>query len=121
VAQNSLSPEPVKKPQKHKKPANTNTQVASAATPAPPAPVPAIGNLTTNDTPNMRQATDTLLEQTEKSLKGITRPLNDQEQKTAAQIREFIRQARDAMTSGDVDGAHTLATKAKVLLDELHP
>jgi len=114
----SPPPEPVKKPQKHKKPANTNTQVASATTPAS---VPAIGNLTTNDTPNLRQATDTLLEQTEKSLKGMSRPLNDQEQKTAAQIREFIRQARDAMTSGDVDGAHTLATKAKVLLDELHP
>ena len=32
-----------------------------------------------------------------------------------------MKQARDALTAGDVDGAHTLALKAKVLLDELHP
>jgi ribosomal protein S20 len=110
-------PELVKKPPKHRKPANTNTQVASAG---PPPSVPAIGNLTTSD-PNTRQQTDASIEQTEKTLNGITRKLNDQEQKTAAQIREFIKQAREALTAGDVDGAHTLATKAKVLLDELHP
>ena len=45
---------PVKKPAKHKKPANTKPQVASNATPA----VPAIGQLTTADPPNMRQQTD---------------------------------------------------------------
>ena len=61
------------------------------------------------------------IESTEKSLNGITRKLNDQEQKTAAQIREFLKQAREALTAGDVDGARNLAIKAKVLLDELHP
>jgi hypothetical protein len=106
----------VKKPAKHKKLANSNPQVASNAT-----PVPAIGVLTTNDPPNMRQQTDASIESTEKSLNGITRSLNEQEQKTAAQIREFLKQAREALTSGDVDGARTLAIKAKVLLDELHP
>jgi hypothetical protein len=110
--------EPVKKQPRRKKPQNTNTQVASAATPAP---VPAIGNLTTNDPPTMRQSTDVLIEQTEKSLKAITRKLDDQEQKTSAQITEYIKQARDALKAGDVDGAHNLATKAKLLLDELHP
>jgi ribosomal protein S20 len=110
-------PEPVKKPPKHRKPANTNTQVASAG---PPPSVPAVGNLTTSD-PNTRQQTDASIEQTEKTLNGIGRKLNDQEQKTAAQIREFIKQARESLTAGDVDAAHTLATKAKVLLDELHP
>jgi ribosomal protein S20 len=110
-------PEPVKKPARHKKPANTNTQVASNGTPA----VSAIGTLSTGDPPNMRQQTDDSIASTEKALNGITRRLNDQEQKTSAQIREFLKQARDALTSGDVDGAHTLALKAKVLLDELHP
>lgn len=108
-------PEPVKKQAKHKKPANT--QVASNGTPA----VSAIGQLSTADSPNMRQQTDASIESTEKSLNGITRGLNDQEKKTAAQIREFLKQARDALTAGDVDGAHTLAIKAKVLLDELRP
>jgi hypothetical protein len=32
-----------------------------------------------------------------------------------------LKQAREAITAGDIDGAHTLADKAKVLLDELHP
>ena len=109
--------EPVKKPAKHRKPANTNTQVASSGAPA----VPAIGQLSSGDAPNLRQQTDDSIASTEKSLNGITRNLNDQEKEKAAQVREYLKQARDAMTSGDVDGAHTLAIKAKVLLDELHP
>jgi hypothetical protein len=110
-------PEPVKKPPRHKKPANTNTEVASSGTPA----VSAIGTLTAPDPSNVRQQTDDLIAQTEKSLNGITRKLSDPEQKTAAQIREFIKEAREALTAGNFDAAHTLATKAKVLLDELHP
>jgi hypothetical protein len=110
-------PEPVKKPVKHKKPAPTNTtQQASNGT-----EVPAIGQLTTADPPNVRQQTDATIESTEKGLNSINRQLSDQEQKTAAQIREFLKQAKEALTSGDVDGAKNLATKAKVLLEELHP
>ena len=109
--------EPVKKPARHRKPVNTPTQVASSGIPA----VPAIGQLSSGDAPNVRQQTDSLIESTEKTLNGISRKLDDQEEKTAAQVREYLKQARDAMTSGDVDGAHTLAIKAKVLLDELHP
>lgn len=111
-------PEPVKKPTRHKKPANSNTQIATAAAPAP---VPAVGNLGTNDPPNVRQSTDALIEQTEKTLNGITRKLNDQEAKTAAQIREYIKHAREEIVAGDIDGANNLATKAKLLLDELKP
>ena len=47
--------------------------------------------------------------------------LTDAETKTAAQIREFLKQAREALATGDTDGAHTLANKAKVLLSELNP
>jgi len=56
-----------------------------------------------------------LIATTERGLNGITRSLNEQEQKTAAQIREFLKQAREALATNDVDGAHTLAVKAKVL------
>lgn len=109
-------PEPVKKPPHRKKPANPNPQVASSGMPA----VSAIGVLGAGDPANVRQQADALIQQTEKGLNGITRPLNEQEQKTAALIREYIKQAKDALTAGDVDGAHNLATKAKVLLEELH-
>lgn len=111
--------EPVKRTPKHnKKPSNTNTQIASAG---PPPAVSAAGVLGAGDPTNTRQQTDASIEQTEKALNGITRKLNEQEQKTAAQIREFIKQAREALTIGDINGAHTLAEKAKVFLDELHP
>lgn len=113
----TLPPEPVKKPARHKKPANSNTEVASNGTSA----LSAIGQLSTADPPDLRQETDSLIESTEKTLNGITRKLSDQEQKTAAQIREYLKKAREAVMSGDMDGAHKLAVKAKVLLDELHP
>ena len=113
----TLPKEPEKKPAHRKKPANTNTQQAAITSPS----VPAIGQLTTGDPVDMRQQTDSSIEATEKSLNGINRQLSDQELKTAAQIREFLKEARAALTAGDIDGAHTLAIKAKVLLDELRP
>jgi ribosomal protein S20 len=113
----SPPPEPVQKPAKHRRPANTNPQVASNEPPA----VSAAGTLSADVPPNVRQQVDASIESTEKSLNGITRRLNDQEQKTAAQIREYLKGAREAIAAGDADGARNLANKAKALLDELHP
>jgi hypothetical protein len=56
---------------------------------------------------------------TEKGLNEIKRPLSQDEQTTAAQIRTFLAKAKDALTEEDLDGANTLVTKAKVLLTEL--
>lgn len=114
-------------PPKKKKPSAGKT--AQAATTAPQAAdqaastapeVPAIGNLSSVDTSDLRGQTVTMLNDTERGLKGLNRKLNDQEEKTSTQIREFLKQARTALTTNDVDGAHTLAVKAKVLLDELN-
>jgi ribosomal protein S20 len=81
--------------------------------------VSAIGQLSSGDPSDLRQQTVNSIAATERGLSSITRQLSDQEQKTAAQIREFLKQARAALNSGDVDGAHTLAAKARVLLGEL--
>ncbi|HEX4029295.1 MAG TPA: hypothetical protein VHX20_02980 [Terracidiphilus sp.] len=81
--------------------------------------VSAIGQLSSGDPASYRQDTAKLIDSTERGLNGITRPLSDSEQKTAGQIREFLKQAKVAMASGDMDGAHTLAAKASVLLKEL--
>jgi hypothetical protein len=81
--------------------------------------VSAIGQLSSGDASDLRQQTMNSIAATERGLNAINRKLSDPEQKTAAQIREFLKQARAALNSGDVDGAHTLATKAKVLLGEL--
>lgn len=110
------APQPAKKAPKHnKKPTTTSPQIASSGSPS----VSAIGQLSSGDPSDMRQQTDGSILTTERTLNGITRSLSDQEQKTAAQIREYIKQARAALSTGNVDGAHTLAVKAKVLLDEL--
>jgi outer membrane biosynthesis protein TonB len=114
-------PAPPPKPKHHKKPAQTtdqqNTQVAQNNG-APE--VSAEGNFTPVEPADLRKQTSDSIAETEKGLGAITRKLNDQEQKTRDQVLEFLKQAKTALGSGDVDGAHTLALKAKVLLGELN-
>ncbi len=110
--QPQVAPKP---PAKHKMSPAKNTQLASSESPG----VSAIGQLTSGNPSDLRQQTENSIAATERGLNAITRPLSDQEQKTAAHIREFLKQARAALASGDADGAHTLAAKAKVLLGEL--
>jgi len=109
---------PSKEPQKsakHSKPASATTPQASNA----PLSVSAIGQLSSGSPYDLRsQASDSILA-IERRLSGLGRVFSEQELKTAAQIREFLKQARAALASGDVDGANTLAAKAKVLLGEL--
>ncbi len=106
---------PVKHPVHHPKPDKGTEQASNGSGPG----VSAIGQLSPGDPSDLRSQTVQTIASTDQGLKGITRTLNDQEQKTATQIREFLKQARAALTSGDVDGAHTLALKAKVLLNEI--
>ena len=93
--------------------------------PAPEAPansspeVSAIGQLSTGDPVNDRQQTEQAIWSIERGLNGINRTLSDSDQKTAAQIREFLKEDRTALASGDVDGARTLTGKAQVLLNAL--
>jgi hypothetical protein len=105
-------------PARHKKSANKNTQVGAVETPVG---VSAVGQLSTGDAAEVRKQTVDAIAAIEHGLNGITKELSDQEHKTAAQIREFLKQAREALASGDVEGAQTLTLKAKVLLGELSP
>jgi hypothetical protein len=108
---------PPKQPRvRHRKPAaDKNPEVASVETPE----VSAVGQLSTGDPADYRLETEELIATTERGLGGLNRQLSDTEKKTADQVRDFLKQAREALSSGDVDGAHTLAAKAKVLLAEL--
>jgi outer membrane biosynthesis protein TonB len=129
---------PAKPPAKHRKPKKPEGTPVGGATqtggaqgsggqngtqeasnPAPSPGVSAIGQLSSGDPANDKKETEDLIASTEHGLGGITRALNDTEQKTADQIREDLKEAKQALASGDVDGAHTLAEKAKVLLAEL--
>jgi hypothetical protein len=111
-----------KKPAHHKKPApaQTATPPTDVASAAPAPSVSAIGQLSEGASGDLRTQTQDTITATEKGVNGITRTLSDSELKTAAQIHEFLKQAREALATGDIDGAHTLAMKAKVLLTELN-
>jgi len=107
---------PATSPSQAPAPASQGTEQASSTPPE----VPAGGNFSSGDPSNMKDQTQNLINETQRGVDGINRKLNDQETKTSAQIREFLKQARAALTTNDVDGAHTLAIKAKVLLGELN-
>ena len=94
----------------------TQTPTGDTAVPTP------IGELTagpsTDTTESRKQAVD-LIQNTQRGVNGLHRNLSGDESKTLTQIRSFLLQAQHALHNGDVDGAYTLATKAKVLLTEL--
>ena len=110
----------------------TAAQPASTATPqsvpaqqqasAPGAAASPIGQLTIGDSAlgeKTKKETADLINGTEQGLNGIKRSLSTDEKSTAAQIRNYLKQAQQALDNGDTDGAHNLATRAKLLLDEL--
>lgn len=122
--QNAKAPtEQAPKPHHHRKPADKSVlEVASTPADAPPSAPPAvsaIGQLSSGDPADYRNETSESINSIERGLNGLGRTLSDPEQKTADNIREFLKEARAALATGDVDGAHTLAVKAKVLLEEL--
>jgi hypothetical protein len=95
-------------------------EVAANTEPATASP---IGQLTPADTPEQAQKgkdTGDMIVKTEDGLNSIKRPLSTQELETANQIKAFLDKAKKALASQDFDGAYILATKAKVLLDELN-
>jgi hypothetical protein len=102
-------------------PEGQNVKVTAPTPSGDTAPPTAIGQLTagpTPDTSGSRQQAATLIDSTQRGVNSL-RNLNGDQNKTVVQIRSFLDQAQRALHNGDVDGAHTLATKAKTLLDEL--
>jgi outer membrane biosynthesis protein TonB len=97
-----------------------NTEVAASNPPtsdaSPIGPLSAAGESITS--PRRNQILDEI-NSTEKGLNDIKRPLSSDEQTTATQIRAFITKAKEALNQEDLDAAHSLMTRAKVLLDEL--
>jgi hypothetical protein len=112
--------QPSRPPVRRRRPPNPEDPVVTPEPAAPSNPaVSAIGLLSSGDPANSRQQTENSIADIERRLNSINRTQSDSEQKTADHIREFLKQARAALASGDVEGAHTLAAKAQVLLSEL--
>ncbi|MDQ2833081.1 MAG: hypothetical protein M3Y50_04905 [Acidobacteriota bacterium] len=94
---------------------------AAAPVAAPSAEASAIGALTAGGeaNPQTKQEASDLLASIEKRLNALPAQMNDDGRAQVNKVRNFWREAQAALQSGDAEGAKTLATKAKLLLDDL--
>ena len=94
-----------------------SNQVASAEAPDESL---SIGELTGGDVnPQTKQEAADLITSNDKRLKALSASTLKTQRTQVSKIRNFQKQAQDALNSGDAEGAMTLATKAKLLLYEL--
>jgi ribosomal protein S20 len=93
-------------------------QVASVA---PPPEETAIGALTAGGeaSPQTKQDAADLIASSEKRLNALPVKKAEDEKAQVSKVKNFLKDAQDALKSGDAEGAKTLATKAKLLLDDL--
>ena len=100
------------------KPAPEPVQVVSAE---PSADDSAVGALTSGGEANPRsqQEAADMIAANEKRLNALSAQILEEQKPQISQVKNFQRQAQKALTSGDAEGAKTLATKAKLLLDDL--
>ncbi len=125
IATVTLPPKPAKKTKKKAIPP-APVQIASAVTPPPPpAPAPAsvslLGSLAASgdQSTENRQKVVELLTANEKAMSSLPNDTKKKNRDQIVRIKNFQQDAQKALTGGDTEGAITLATKAKVLLDEL--
>ena len=103
-------------------PAKKPTETATATPPATksePA-VTEIGALTVGgaQSPHALQQANELLASNEKRLNSLSADAVKAQAELVAKVRNFQKEAQQALTSGDAEGAQTLATKGKLLLDD---
>ena len=115
-------PKKVKKPKK--KPAVPAAAPAAVQVAGAGAPVPAesvVGALSAGgqDSPERHKQAADLLAALKKRLAGLSSDVAERQKTQVNRVRYFWDEANKALEAGDADGAWTLATKARVLLDEV--
>lgn len=97
------------------------TPPATTLTDAEAAETAAIGALSTggDSSPRSQKEAVEMIASIEKRLNGLGAMTSDEQKAQISKVRNFQKQAQDALSSGDIEGAKTLATKAKLLLDDL--
>ncbi|MBS1799271.1 MAG: hypothetical protein JSS95_05545 [Acidobacteria bacterium] len=92
---------------------------ATSTSPAPE--VAKIGSLSSggDTSPRAQQEAAGLIAANEKRISGFSAQKIEEQKAQLSTVRNFQRQAQEALTSGDTEGAKTLATKAKLLLDDI--
>jgi hypothetical protein len=81
----------------------------------------AIGDLTAGGAanPQAQYEAASLIHTIQIRLNGLSPQVARRQHSQVNRVRNFWKQAQEALNSGDVEGATTLATKAKLLLDDL--
>ncbi len=93
---------------------------APAETPStPPATLGALAPGGGNANPKQQQELMAKIGAVEKRINDLPTATADREQKQIAKVRQFLKEASDALKGGDAEGAEILATKADLLLDDL--
>lgn len=118
---------PPKKAKRVKKVAPPPVQVAAVSSPLNPAvaaapdPKLVIGALTPGgeQVPELHQRASELIAANDKRLNALPADFKEKEKEQLIRVQNFQKQAQAALGAGDADGGYTLATKAKVLLDDL--
>ncbi len=95
------------------------TQVAGVGAPSPGDA--AVGALTAGGetNPQTKQDAEELIASIDKRLNALSAQKAEEQKAQVSKVRNFWKDAQDALKSGDAEGAKTLATKAKLLLDDL--
>ena len=106
-----------------KKPMAGDTAVTTAAPSAgtkPDVAVAGIGALTVGgeQSPRALQEANDLLASNERRLNALSPDAVKAQAELVGKVRNFQKDAQVALTSGDAEGAKTLATKGKLLLDD---
>jgi ribosomal protein S20 len=95
-------------------------QIAMVAPPPSPEDM-AIGALTAGGeaSPQTKQEAADLITSSEKRLNALPALKAEDEKAQVSKVKNFLKDAQEALKTGDAEGAKTLATKAKLLLDDL--
>lgn len=99
----------------------TPAPTEEGAEPQPMTDEAAIGELTAGGAtdPQTQQEARDLIASIEKRLNALPSQMVRRQRSQISKIRNFWLQAQAAFNSGDAEGAKTLATKGKLLLDDL--
>jgi hypothetical protein len=81
----------------------------------------AIGSLSTGGdvTPEVQQQAQEMIASLLKRIAGLPAKTAEAQRRQIRQVRHFLDQAQQALSSGDAEGARNLATKARQLMDDL--
>lgn len=108
-------------PREHRRSVVKDETVPVVVSPTPQQEAATIGSLTAGGTGSSqtRQDAANLIGSNDRRLNALPVQKVEEQRSEISTVKNFQRQAQEALNSGDAEGAMTLATKAKLLLDDL--